>query len=173
MLDEGGIVESVLEEVGEIIDLIVAQAEARLRAGPRGCVNRVESVGAAPAMGSCGMPALKYCTTSLMFVNEPLWKKVRASLSCRSVKPRNLKASLDLVKVIFPPCPSSIGSCGSISREALRIQRLERVVADPDVEEVLFDELTDSGDVGVVDLLVEHRSAVAGVATGAALCRGG
>ena len=31
MLDEGGIVQRILEEVGEIIHLVVAQAEARLR----------------------------------------------------------------------------------------------------------------------------------------------
>jgi hypothetical protein len=57
-----------------------------------------------------------------------------------------------------------------ISREPA--QRLERVVANPDVEEILFDKLTDPGDVRVVGLLVEHRSAVAGVATCAAIRRG-
>src|ERR1051325_8452586 len=31
MLDEGGIVQSILDEVGEILHLVVAQAEARLR----------------------------------------------------------------------------------------------------------------------------------------------
>ena len=42
-----------------------------------------------------------------------------------------------------------------------RVQRLDRVVAEADVDEVLLDELSDSGDVGVIGLLVEHRSAVA------------
>ena len=35
-----------------------------------------------------------------------------------------------------------------------RVQRLDRVVADADVDEVLLDELPDSGDVGVIELLV-------------------
>jgi len=46
-----------------------------------------------------------------------------------------------------------------------RVQCLDRVVADADVEEILLDELPDSGDVGVIGLLVEHRSAVASEAT--------
>ena len=50
-----------------------------------------------------------------------------------------------------------------------RVQRLDRVVADADVEEVLLDELPDAGDVRVVGLLVEHRAAVAREAAGPAL----
>src|SRR5260370_29070493 len=49
-----------------------------------------------------------------------------------------------------------------------RIQRLDRVIADPDVYEVLRDELSDSRNVGIVGLLVKHRSAVATEAAGAA-----
>ena len=49
--------------------------------GPRGCVNRGDSVAAAPAVGSCGTPALKYSTASRTLVSEPLWKKLCASLA--------------------------------------------------------------------------------------------
>jgi len=108
-------------------------------------VNRFRQRGAAPATGSCGMPALKYCTTAQTFVNEPLRKKVRASLSCRSITTRNLKASA-LLKVIS--APSLIVEVRIISRQP--VQGLDRVVADPDVDEVLFDELADPGDVRVV-----------------------
>ena len=52
------------------------------------------------------------------------------------------------------------------------VQGLERVVGEPEVVEVLFHELTDAGHVGVVHLLVEHRTAVAGVAARAAAPRG-
>src|SRR5689334_18004441 len=52
-------------------------------------------------------------------------------------------------------------------------QRLERVVANPHVMEVLFDQCTDSGEVRVVELLIEHRSTVTGVAARAALGSGG
>ena len=44
-------------------------------------MKRGDRVGAAAAVGSWGIPALKYSTTSRTFVNEPLWKKFRPSLS--------------------------------------------------------------------------------------------
>jgi hypothetical protein len=46
---------------------------------------------------------------------------------------------------------------------------LDRVVADADVKEILFDECADTGNVRVIRLLVEHRSAVAGETTRTAL----
>ena len=130
-------------------------------------MNRVVSVFAAPASASCGTPALKYRTTSFTLVNEPLWKKKRASLSCRSVNTRNLKASLSRAVISRRPSSRKLGSF-----LADGIQGLERVVGEPEVVEVLFHELTDAGHVRVVDLLVEHRTAVAGVAAGAAVPRG-
>ena len=51
------------------------------------------------------------------------------------------------------------------------IQRLQRVVGQADVIEIFLDEPADAGDVGIVDLLVEHRAAVAGVTAAAALRR--
>jgi hypothetical protein len=56
-----------------------------------------------------------------------------------------LKASA-LLKVIS--APSLIVEVRIISRQP--VQGLDRVVADPDVDEVLFDELADPGDVRVV-----------------------
>src|SRR5262249_43563190 len=50
-----------------------------------------------------------------------------------------------------------------------RVQRLDRVIADTDVDEVLLDELSDARDVRIARLFVEHRSAVATEAAGAAL----
>jgi hypothetical protein len=122
-------------------------------------VNRVDSVGAAPAAGSCGTPALKYSTASRTFVNEPLWRKVRASLSCRIVTTRNLKAAASCLVISFRPIVVVIRI---ISRQP--VQGLKRVVANPDVDEVLFHGLTDPGNVLVVVLHVEHGSAVAGEA---------
>src|ERR1700730_10218827 len=50
-----------------------------------------------------------------------------------------------------------------------RVQGLNRVVANADVDEVLLDELPDSGEVGIIDLLIEYRPAVASEAAGAAV----
>ena len=122
-------------------------------------MKRGVSVPAAAAPASCGTPALKYCTTSFTRVNEPLWKKNLPSLSCRSVK----HAELEGVAVTgrdFPP--AIIAEVGILS--ASGIQGLERVVGESEIVEVLFHELTGPGHVRVVNLLVEHRAAVAGVA---------
>src|SRR5262249_2455756 len=69
--------------------------------------------------------------------------------------------------------PAPIGGVEMAPRQ--RVQRLDRVVADSDVEEILLDEYTDAGDVRVVRLLVQHRTAVAAEAarpTGSAGRRG-
>src|SRR6516165_12302964 len=47
------------------------------------------------------------------------------------------------------------------------------MVADADVEEIFFDECADAGDIRIVRLLVQHRTAVAGEAGCAALPVGG
>src|SRR5262249_36530990 len=47
-----------------------------------------------------------------------------------------------------------------------RIQRLERVITDAEIEEVFFDELSDAGRVRIIRLLVEHGAAVAREAAG-------
>src|SRR5260370_38513463 len=79
--------------------------------GPRGLVKRGVSVLAAPVTTFCGTPALKYRTTSLTFVNEPLWKKNLLSLICRSVGARNLKASLSRPVISLRPSSMKLGSC--------------------------------------------------------------
>src|SRR5262249_25673031 len=54
-----------------------------------------------------------------------------------------------------------------------RVQRVHRMIADAQVEEVFLDELSDAGDVRIVGLFVEHRAAVTSEAAGTAFGRAG
>src|SRR5207237_8220721 len=78
--------------------------------------------------------------------------------------PHRRPAEMSAVPVTGGDLPTSlIAKVRIVSRRD--VQGLEGMVFEPEVEEVLFDELTYPGHVGVVDLLVEHRAAVAGIAT--------
>ena len=160
---ERGIVEAVLDEVGEIVHLIVAQAQAARRARSA----RVGEPGRQRARGA-GLCVLRH--TGVEIPHHVLHARERAVVEEESgvlELPQRQHAELEGVAVAdrdFPP--AVIAEVGIVSRRA--IQGLERVVGEPEVVEVLFHELTDAGHVGVVHLLVEHRTAVAGVATRAA-----
>src|ERR1700722_20079715 len=58
---------------------------------------------------------------------------------------------------------TQLGGVDVASRQ--RVERLDRMVADSDVEEILLDELADPGDVRIVILLIQHRTAVTGETT--------
>ena len=84
------------------------------------------------------------------------------------VRTRNLNASLRVVGDFLPPVVlrvvgkavrAQIGGVEMAPRQ--RIQRLDRVIADADVDEILLDERADAGDIRIVGLLVQHRTAVA------------
>src|ERR1700739_4743764 len=49
-----------------------------------------------------------------------------------------------------------------------RVERSDWMVADSDVDEILLDELTDAGDIRIVELFVQHRTAVTSETTGPA-----
>src|SRR5580658_10898604 len=53
---------------------------------------------------------------------------------------------------------TQLGGVDMASRQ--RVERLDRMVADSDVEEILLDELADPGDARIVILLIQHRTAV-------------
>src|SRR5258707_14259051 len=70
--------------------------------------------------------------------------------------------------------PSVLGVVGKAIRTQLagvdmasrqRIERSDWMVADSDVDEILLDECTDAGDVRIVELFVQLRTAVTGEAT--------
>src|ERR1700752_1638352 len=52
------------------------------------------------------------------------------------------------------------------------VQRLEGGIADSDIYEVFFDQLSDASHIRIIVLLVEHGAAVAGEASGSALAAG-
>src|SRR4051795_6456956 len=66
--------------------------------------------------------------------------------------------------------PSLVVEIGIIPHQPS--QCLERVVPNPDVNKILFHELTDSSNVRIIVLLIEHRSAMAGETTCATRRRG-
>ena len=164
---ERRIVEGVLDEVGEIVHLIVTQAQAAWRAGPAG----VREAGRERARRG-GLRVLRH--TGVEVPHHVLDARERAVMEKESgvpELPQRQRAELEGVAVAdrdFPP--ALIEEVRIVPRRA--IQGLERVIGEPEVEEVLFHELTDAGHVGVVHLLVQHRAAVAGVAPRAAVRRG-
>ena len=94
--------------------------------------------------------------------------KVRPSLSWRVVKLRNLNASFGfreiscrpgVLRVIGEAVSAELVRVEPPSRE--RVQRLDRMVANANVDEVLADQCSDARDVRIVGLLVQHRTAVA------------
>ena len=134
---------------------------------PRGVVNRGSSVAAAPAVGSCGDAGVEVAD-DIPDAGE------RAAVEKR---PRVLeltqRQAAELVDVLGVPGDLGSARVFSVIRGGVvprrRIQRLDRVIADTDVGEVLFDELSDARDVRIVRLFVEHRSAVATKAASAAV----
>src|SRR5262249_21625848 len=85
--------------------------------------------------------------------------------------PQRQRAELEGIVVASSDVPPSVvNKVWIVSHQA--IQGLYRMVAQPEIEKVFFHELTGSGHVGVVHLLVEHRAAVAGEATCATSRRG-
>src|SRR5271170_3630537 len=70
--------------------------------------------------------------------------------------------------------PNVLGVVGEAIRAQLagvdmasrqRVERSDWMVADSDVDEILLDECTDAGDVRIVVLFVQHRTAVTGETT--------
>src|SRR5580765_7754293 len=176
MLDEGGIVQRIFEEISEIIHLIAGQAEPRLRTWSAGVCESCRERECGASRG-----VLRYASVEVLHHIPDLRERAVVEEGSRVLElTQGQAAELEyIVRVVgnlFPPgVLSVIGEVvlpefgGVEMAPRRRIQRLDRVVADADVEEVLLDELPDSGDVRVIGLLVEHRSAVAREAAGPAL----
>ena len=91
-------------------------------------------------------------------MNEPLWKKFLRVLELTEGQDAELERVVRVVGDLFPP-----GVLGVVGEAVLAqlagvedaasqcVQRLDRVVADSDVEEILLDECTDSRYVRIVE----------------------
>src|SRR5271154_1897928 len=65
-----------------------------------------------------------------------------------------------VLSVVGEPVLAQFGGVDVASRQ--RVQRLDRMVTDSDVDEILLDECTDAGDIRIVRLFVQRWTAVTG-----------
>ena len=115
-------------------------------------MNRTDSVGAAAAVGSWGTPALKYSTTSRTFVERAVVEERARVLELtqrQDAKPECVARVVgdflppDVFGVVGKAILTQIGGVQMTPRQ--RIQRLDRVITDADVDEILLDEGANAG----------------------------
>ena len=176
VVHERRVVQSVLQEVGEIVDLLFGKAQtvrvtrpARIREAGR---QRGRCSGGG-VLGNTGVEVLHHIAD---FGERAVVEEIPPVLELTHGQDAEPERVARVVGDFLPPVVlgvvgkavlAQLGGVEMAPRQ--RVQRLDRVVADSDVEEILLDEGADAGDIRIVVLLVQHRTAVAGEAAGAAV----